>query len=111
LPKVLPHILPNSHTLPAPIPPADVTARRKRESDLREGSGFMSTNILKKLVEQFAPETVINRIAGIEAAHAKEQEARFERLSREKDLLEYCEKWPTTSALNKRPAEAIACLS
>jgi hypothetical protein len=48
----------------------------------------MSTNILKKLVEQFAPETVKAQIADIEKVAKTERAARQERQWREQALLE-----------------------
>jgi hypothetical protein len=48
----------------------------------------MSTNILKKLVEQFAPETVKTQMKRIEEAASAERQARFERLAYEKALLD-----------------------
>ena len=50
-------------------------------------NSFMSTNILKKLVEQFAPETVRKEIAEIDKVAAVEREARNERAARERGLL------------------------
>ena len=48
----------------------------------------MSTNILKKLVEQFAPETVKTQMKRIDEAASVERQARFERTAYEKALLE-----------------------
>ena len=48
----------------------------------------MSTNILKKLVEQFAPETVKTQLKRIDEAASMEREARSERLAYERALLE-----------------------
>ena len=68
----------------------------------------MSTNILKKLVEQFAPETVKNEIARCESAHAVEREARTERLCIEASLLESIER---ANARKAKCPEPISCLS
>ncbi len=48
----------------------------------------MSTNILKKLVEQFAPETVKEQLAKVEDAERAEREARLAKIERETDLLD-----------------------
>jgi hypothetical protein len=95
--------------LPAPIPPADVTARRKRESDLREGSGFMSTNILKKLVEQFAPENIRNAVRDIETAAAMERDARAERLDRERCLLRAMDEISPVKVVFAKAQNEIPC--
>jgi hypothetical protein len=71
----------------------------------------MSTNILKKLVEQFAPETVRKQIRQIDEAAAVEREARFKRLCHEKHLLERLDGWPMSKQFATSSVEAIACLA
>lgn len=48
----------------------------------------MSPTILKKLVEQFAPETVKEKLAEIEHAERVERDARLTKIERETDLLD-----------------------
>ena len=77
----------------------------------------MSTNILKKLVEQFAPETVRKEIDKIDAVAAMEREARYQRQSLEKSLLDSLERESRRGNGKGRifgtesPAETIACIS
>ena len=74
----------------------------------------MSTNILKKLVEQFAPETVKTQMKRIEEAASMERQGRFERLAYEKVLLESL---PRESAKGNGKGRifdtetAVACIS
>jgi hypothetical protein len=61
---------------------------------------FMSTTILKKQVEHFAPENVRKEIHAVEHVARVEHQARTERLGRERNLLETVERAKRKSALD-----------